>query len=333
MGIRIATYNVEWFDDHFNADNSMKTSAESDQKFKAVKHVLNLIKADLITIIEAPNTTTTTGVQSTVKKLENFAQWAGLATNKAMIGFPSGGRQEIAVLYNPGKMTVTHDPGGNSGSRSNPPFDGEFFFDTDDDRIKEVYQHYRPPLEARIGLSNGEVFYVMGVHTKSKGIFNSMDQVHLERESRRNRLKLYAECAWIRNRVEDWLGDNKKFAVMGDMNDGPGMDLYEMRYGHSAAEVIMGDLFDPNRILRNYIGRPKWTSYGWEPSSARFKDQTTETYVNVLIDHIFASPNMPTSGQPPVKVWNPYKHDDLKDHRTQFTNASDHFPVTLDLNL
>lgn len=333
MGIRIATYNIEWFDNHFNADNSMKSSSESDNKFQAVKHVLGLIKADLITIIEAPNTTTTTGVQSTVEKLENFAEWAGLSTYKAMIGFPSAGKQEIAVFYNSDKMTVTHDSGGQSDSRSNPPFDGEYFYDTDDDRIKEVYRHYRPPLEARIELTNGEVFYVMGVHTKSKGIFTSMDQVHLERESRRNRLKLYAECAWIRKRVEDWLDDAKKFAVMGDINDGPGMDLYEMRYGRSAAETILGDLFDPDRILHNYIGRPKWTSYGWEPASARFKDRITETYVNVLIDHIFASPNMPTSGDTPVKVWNPYEHDDLREHRGMFLDASDHFPVTMDLDL
>ncbi len=333
MSIRIATYNIEWFDNHFNEDNSLKLSGESEKKLNAIKQVFELINADLITIIEAPNTTTTTGIQSTVIKLENFAQWANLSTRNAIIGLPSPGRQEIAALYNPDKMTVTHDPGGRSKSRSNPPFNGEFFFDTDDDNIKEVYRHYRPPLEARVDLVSGDVFYIMGVHTKSKGIFNSVDQVHLERESRRNRLKLYAECAWIRRRVEDWLKEGKKFAVMGDVNDGPGMDLYEMRYGRSAIELIMGDLFEPDRILRNFVGRPKWTSYGWKPASARFKDRITETNVNVLIDHILASPNLPTVGEMPVKVWNPYEQDDLKQHRKQFLTASDHFPVTLDINL
>ncbi len=333
MSIRIATYNIKWFDDHFNEDNSLKLSGESEQKLKSIKHIFELINADLITIIEAPNTTTTTGIQSTVKKLENFAQWANLATRKAIIGLPSPGRQEIAALYNPDKMTVTHEPGGRSNSRSNPPFNGEFFFDTDDDNLKEVYRHYRPPLEARVNLVSGELFYIMGVHTKSKGIFNSVDQVHLERESRRNRLKLYAECTWIRRRVEDWQNENKKFAVMGDINDGPGMDLYEMRYGRSAVELIMGDIFEPNHILRNFIGQPKWTSYGWKPASARFKDRITETNVNVLIDHILASPNLPTVGEKPVKVWNPYEHGDLKEHRKQFLAASDHFPVTLDVNL
>ena len=166
----------------------------------AIKQVLELINADLITIVEAPNTTATTGEKNTTTKLENFAQWADLATTKAMTGFLSYGQQEIAILYNPDKMSVSHAPGGHTDSRSNPPFNGEFFHDTDDDNVKEVYKHYRPPLEARVQLNNGFEFYVLGVHTKSKGITASMDQVHLEQESRRNRLKLFAECAWIRNR-------------------------------------------------------------------------------------------------------------------------------------
>jgi len=211
------------------------------------------------------------------------------------------------------------------------PLTASFFYDTDDDDIKEVYRHYRPPLEARVDLAGGDVFYIMGVHTKSKGIFNSVDQVHLERETRRNRLKLYAECAWIRRRVEDWLQEEKKFAVMGDINDGPGMDLYEMRYGRSAVELIMGELFEPDFILRNYVGRPVWTRFGWAPASARFKDRITETYVNVLIDHILASPNLPIIGEKPAKVWNPYEASDISEHKKQFTAASDHFPVTLDL--
>lgn len=331
MPIRIASYNIEWFDDHFRDDNTLKTTAGSRAKFDAVKTVLELIDADLITVIEAPNTTTTTGIQDTVAKLENFADWAGLATNKAVSGFPSRGRQEIAILYNPNKMTVTHEPDG-TDSRSNPRFDGEFFVDADQDGIKEVYRHYRPPLEAKVELTGGGTFSVIGVHTKSKGIFSSMDQVHLERESQRNRLKLYAECAWIRRRVEDWLNDGRHFAVMGDINDGPGMDAYEMRYGRSAVETLMGDLFAPDRILRSYVGRPEWTRYGWEPASASFKDRVTETYVNVLIDHILASPNLPTWGENAGRVWNPYQDDTLKPHRKTFKAASDHFPVTLALD-
>ncbi len=333
MSIRIATFNIEWFDDHFNADNSMKATQASNQKFAAVREILELIQADLVNIVEAPNTTTTTGIQSTKEKLENFASWAGLSTREAIIGYPSGGRQEIALLYDPDKMHVIHHPGGNSGSRSNPPFNKEFFYDANQDRIKEVYKHYRPPLEARVELIGGDILYIMGVHAKSKGIFNSVDQVHLARESQRNRLKLFAECAWIRRRVDDWLNDSRQFIVMGDINDGPGMDAYEMSHGRSAVELVLGNIFEPERILRTFVGEPKWTRYGWKPASASFKDRITEDYINVLIDHIFTSPNLPTAGDQPARVWNPFQDEDLKPLRDVFLAASDHFPITLDVDL
>ena len=236
MKIRLTTYNVEWFDEYFNIDNTLKSDAESTMKFEAVRDVLREVDADLITIIEAPNTTATTGSQSTVEKLQNFASWANLKTKNAIIGYPSSGKQEIAILYNSSKMSVSHKPGGSKDSRSNPPFNGEYFCDTDDDRIKEVYKHFRPPLEAEVKLSNGSQFYVMGVHAKSKGIFNSVDLIHLEQSARRNRLKLYGECSWIRRRAEDWLKEKRQFVIMGDINDGPGMDYYETSYGKSAVE-------------------------------------------------------------------------------------------------
>ncbi len=333
MSVRVATFNIAWFDNHFNADNSMKMAQASVDKFEAVKEVLQRIQADLINIVEAPNTTTTTGVQSAVQKLENFASWAGISTTKAMIGYPSAGKQEIALLYDPNKMNVVHEKGGQSGSRSNPPFDKEFFFDADQDRVKEVYKHYRPPVEACVTLNSGNVFYVMGVHAKSKGIFNSVDLVRLERESRRNRLKLFAECAWIRQRVDDWFDDDRHFVVMGDINDGPGMDEYEAVHGRSAVELIIGSIYQPAQILRSYVGEPKWTRYGWNPASASFKDRITEDYINVLIDHILVSPKLPVVGDNPARVWNPFQDESLKSVRNIFLAASDHFPVTLDIDI
>ena len=156
--------------------------------------MLQALNPDLIGVIEAPNTAKDR-TESTVARLEAFAAWAAIPAKNAMTGIISGGQQELAVLYEPAKVTVTHDPGGRKGSATNPPFDEEFRFDTDDDRIKKVYKFYRPPLEARVGvIATGKSFQLMVVHPKSKGIFNAMDLAHWLRESVRNRLKLYAEC-------------------------------------------------------------------------------------------------------------------------------------------
>ncbi|NIP28910.1 MAG: endonuclease [Phycisphaerae bacterium] len=333
MSLRMCSYNIEWFNHLFNKDNSLKNGAEETERLTAIKNVLTSIQPDFIGIVEAPNTSAD-GQESTVKKLEAFANFAGLPTKKAVTGFVSPGTQEIAALYNPAKLTVVHAPGGDANLKKNPPFDGEFFFDTDDDRIKEVYKHYRPPLEVLVTVEGtGRNFNVIVVHSKSKGIFNSADMLHWERESLRNRLKLYAECEWIRRHVDELLKAQKDVIVMGDMNDGPGMDYYEIKYGRSAIEVVMGDIFEPGRILLNHGGKPKWTSKGWKPSSARFKDTITEKYVNVLIDHVLASSGLPVVADKPHKIWNPFENDDAKPLKSDLLKASDHFPVTLDLDL
>jgi endonuclease/exonuclease/phosphatase family metal-dependent hydrolase len=84
--------------------------------------------------------------------------------------------------------------------------------------------------------------------------------LHWEREPTRDRLKLYAECEWIHRRVDEWLDGNKHVVVMGDFNDEPGMDFYEFKYGHSAIEIIVVNIFEPDKTLRNYAEKPKWTT-------------------------------------------------------------------------
>ncbi|MCK5466594.1 hypothetical protein KAI56_03835 [Candidatus Parcubacteria bacterium] len=330
MLLRICSYNIEWFNHLFNKDNSLKTGIDEQKRLSAISNVLNQLNSDLIGVVEAPNTSAD-GQESTITKLENFANNANLPTNRVVTGYISAGTQEIAILYNPNKITVCHSPDGDSNSRSNPQFDGEFYYDTDNDRIQEVYKNYRPPLEARVKINNKE-FKIIVAHTKSKGIFSNMDLLHWERESHRNRLKLLAECEWIRRRVDVWLKEGSDVILMGDFNDGPGMDYYEFKYGRSAVEIIIGDIFSPNLILRNFTGKPKWTYKGWKPSTARFKDRITETYVNVLLDHILISSGIKANGNSPYKIWNPFENEEAKPFKNDLLEASDHFPVTLDLD-
>jgi len=332
VAIRVCSYNIEWFDDLFESNNTMKTGAKEQDRFGKIRDVIKGVDPDVLGIIEAPNTIVTNGTKNTITCLENFAAWAGLRTAKAAIGFISAGRQELAVLYDPAKVSVEHKPGG-SNTKKNPKFDDKFYFDTDDDEIKEEYKLYRPPFEAQITITaGGAVLNLILVHTKSKGIFNSTDMVHWKRESLKNRKKLYAECTWIRRHIDQLLEAGKHVIVMGDINDGPGMDYYEMKFGRSAIEILMGDIFEPHGILRNYAGRPKWTNYGWEPASTRFKDRFTEFYINVLIDHILVSEGVPvTAGS--HRVWNPYQLNEAKPLKDNLLKASDHFPVSIDVEL
>ena len=327
MALTICCWNIEWFDKLFDAQNGLRGDAKSTVRLEAIAEVLGSIDADLISIVEAPNTSR--GVRSTVACLEAFATQFGLRAGKAITGFLSQGKQEIAALYDPALVDVSHNPGG--GKKGNPRFDSTFEFDTDDDRIPEVYRFYRPPLELLVkSVGSNLSFELIVAHTKSKGIFSATDLVHWNLESARNRRKLFAECRWIRRRVEERLDAGREVLVVGDINDGPGMDSSEARFGKSAVEIIMGDLFDPQRILVSHIGKPKWTSKGWQPASTRFRDQFTGKSVSVLIDHALASQGLPVEAGSHA-VWNPSQYDPARALRKSLQEASDHYPVVLKL--
>jgi len=339
MSIKICSYNIEWFDKFFDKDNHLKpfnSDSKEDKKMKArldgLVTVFKKIDADIYGITEAPNTTTTTGHQSAIEKFKSFFEYADISGYDFAIGFPSAGRQEIVTVYKPEKLEVRHNAGGRPDSKSNPRFDGEFYFDTDDDRIKEVYKMYRPPLEVEVKIKGTDnEFELIVVHAKSKGIFSSMDMLNWDRENKRNRKKLFAECQWVRNRVEERLKENKNVIVMGDLNDGPGMDYYEFQFGKSAVEIIMGDIFEPEKVLRNYMGKPKWKNFGWSPSSTRFKDKMTGDPINAIIDHILMSKDVAYVADS-HQVLNPYEQKDLdEDLKESLKKASDHFPIIAEI--
>ena len=326
--IRVCAYNIEWFDRLFDGNDQPLESADAKKRAAAICDVLSMVDADIVGVVEAPRTTK--GSRSTVAALQNFSTTWKLPFDGVVTGFASAGNQELALWYDSSKLTISHDPGGKKKSKTNPPFDKSFRRDTDEDRVEEIYKHDRPPLEARVSLKDGTEFHVLLVHAKSKGIFRAVDLVRLRHESDRNRRKLFAEAFSIRQRVDDWLAAERHFVVMGDVNDGPGMDFYEQRYGRSALEIILGDLFEPERILRTMCGRPRWGEYGWRPSSARFRDRITEEYVNVLIDYVLVSPGFKASNH---RIWNPYEDDRLRASRKALRAASDHFPVSVDVDL
>ena len=68
-----------------------------------------------------------------------------------------------------------------------------------------------------------------------------------------NRRKQLAQALWIRGReVLDIIAE---VIVLEDLNDGPGLDLYEELFARSSFEIIMGQsqgpekqLFDPHAM-------------------------------------------------------------------------------------
>jgi endonuclease/exonuclease/phosphatase family metal-dependent hydrolase len=339
MKLNIAVYNMEWMVRLFDQDGKLKTDSESLARAGDLAEVVKKIDPDILGVVEGPDTTKNAN-KTASEQIKAWAHHFGLAADyKAVHGFPSRGRQELCALYKSSKVSVSHRP---TKAKNKNPFNQPFFVDTNEELIKEYYEHYRPPLELSVKPAAGgdELARIIVAHAKSKGIFDRVDFARYELLSERNRRKLFAECASIRERCDQWLADKpeRHVIVMGDINDGFGKDYYEQRFTRSAVEILLGDVWYPELILKSIIkDKPKIGKYGWTPSTSRFTDTVTDDQLNVLIDHILVSQGIKIQD---FTVWNPYlkqataeKDAEVKALKERLQSASDHFPVSAILEL
>ena len=273
MKLNVAVYNMEWMANLFTKDGEPETTGKDGERSAQLAEVVKTIDPDILGVVEGPDTTVS-GTKSASVQLEAWAAHHGLDTSyRAVHGFLSGGRQELCALFKSNKVMLRHAP---VQSQTKNPFNEPFLVDTTDSLIHEQYKHYRPPFEISVRPATGgdELARIIVAHTKSKGIFDAVDMARYEQLSERNRKKLYAECFSIRSRCDQWLADHPdmNIIVMGDINDGFGMDYYEQRFGRGAVEILLGDVWQPYKILKHVLPRPKLNKYGWTPSSSRYKD-------------------------------------------------------------
>lgn len=336
--MRIATWNVEWFAQLFDMHDQLLADGErsrrhgvsrSDQA-DGIAHVLERLDADLVVIVEAPNTGHT---QSTVRALESFAAAYGLRQSRALIGFENGTEQEIAALYDPARVTPVHDP---MASARAPRFDTAFDWDTDIDGQPETHVFAKPPLELRLtGPGLNPPLRLIGVHLKSKAPHNAVGADEAQRISIDNRRKQLAQSLWLRRRIDEMLDDRMPLLVMGDFNDGPGLDHYEKLFGRSSVEVVIGTSHAPERLLHDPHASA-WLNprQGFTLQTARFYHREFQCYVGALLDYMLASHDVVDRYRPRWRIWHPF--DDPRIYadpglRDALLAASDHFPVSIDL--
>ena len=340
--LRLATYNVEWMNALFDNAGRLLADRELSARYKVTRAeqlqalglVFTALDADGVMIIEAPDTSHR---RSTVTALQNFARHFGLRARKAVIGFASGTEQEIAFLYDPDRLTVAHDPRGlpapARGATGAPRFDTGLRYDFDDDGVDELVTVSKPPLELSVQVGD-KTLHLIGVHAKSKAPHGQVNAEEFRRISVDNRRKQLAECHWLRRRAEDHLAAGDSLIVMGDFNDGPGIDQYERVFGRSGVEVVMGLSGPANRQLTDPHAKMALTqAIGLHPTSARFWLAPRKSYFEALLDFILISPDLAASA-PTWRIWHPFndpKITAVPELSAAILTASDHFPVTLDL--
>lgn len=333
--LRLATWNVEWFnalfDDagrprHDRGPSGRHDVTRADQ-LDAIAIVLLALDADGIMVIEAPDTQ---GPRSTVKALERFAKEAGLRQCQALIGFPSETDQEIAFLYDPDRLSARHDPQGNG---TVPRFDKAFRYDLDTEATPETIRFPKPPLELAVSVG-GRRLRLIGVHAKSKAPYGARGRDEAIRIGIDNRRKQLAQCLWLRERVVAHLAGGDDLVVMGDLNDGPGLDEYERLFGRSGVEGVLGLDAEPGlRLFDPHAAMALSRRVGIAPTTARFYLREQARYFEALLDFVMVSPGL-AARAPAWRIWHPLndpavsRNPDL--HQALMT-ASDHFPVTIDI--
>ena len=123
--------------------------------------------------------------------------------------------------------------------------------------------------------------------------------------------------------------------VLGDFNDGPGQDEYEKVFGRSGVEIVLGEkgavhLLEPHARLA--LAAPRAAPL----ATARFRlPPPTARWLSALLDYVDGLAR-PRARKPRWRIWHPFDDPACwadEALRRALLHASDHFPVTLDLDL
>jgi endonuclease/exonuclease/phosphatase family metal-dependent hydrolase len=340
--IKLLCWNVEWMNDLFmagtgpaafrpdaekpqhNTDTTVKTRRED------LSGVLKDLAPDVVVVCEGP---------SRQEELKLFFDTDMPGTWQVGLQHSPAQSQNIgiAVRVDTGKFTAPilqlHDTA--ADKRFDP-----FLVDTDSDDLLEQHKFERRPLFAEVSPVGGAPFTILGLHLKSKGIFDAFEWSRWWDTADANRKKLLAQVTQIRLKfLEPFLSDPATAAtpliVCGDINDGPGLDASERRLFGSGVERLMGIIWRPQFCLGNALfdtlkPKDKEELDFSAIYTTSFKDPIFNgVYQREWIDHILYSRN-----QTGVWVTGAQVHSKMPDGTAiyiKYKHASDHFPISADV--
>jgi endonuclease/exonuclease/phosphatase family metal-dependent hydrolase len=341
--IKICSFNVEWMNDWFTSDSQPPAFLQTFKRdggpvcntAATATRAANLIRdidPDVLGIREAP---------SRPAEMELFIQEYlsdnGVARYSFFMG-DSGGAQKLALLYKPNGVHAQLAPHASITGLIDP-----WMSDVDGDFILQEYQFTRTPLVVNLKIGTHDL-QVIVAHTKSNFV-NKGAQLWSNPATRqsyvvaalKSRRRISSEAMHMRSYINSKLkaSASSNIIVMGDLNDGPGLDYFEQNYlTHNVIDILMGSAFDPEmEFVHAQHDVPRPTMY-----TATFDDfVTAERDKKLLLDHILLSPGLRRasglrkvagSGKiHHVEYKNLIKNDGLRrDHR-----PSDHTPVSVEL--
>ena len=343
--IRVASANLEWMNYWFTNDSDpvdWKTTftqdGQTNNTAKTAKRAAAMIKAinpDILAVEEGPSRD---GELALFIK-DHLSDAQGNPLYQFILS-DSGGAQRPALLYKPGAVTSASLAPHPSITNLIDPWEA----DVDGDMLLEPDYHFtRNPLVVDVKLG-AHTLQIIVMHTKSSFVNNGA--ALWNNPTTRQQYVVAALKARRRNgtegmRLREYLearldaAANAPIVVMGDLNDGPGLDYFEKRYlAHNVTDIILGSAYQRETMFTHaQHDVPVADRY-----TAVFDDFVENvTKKKLLLDHILLSPGLiTTSGLRKVANSGKIHHAEYTAQVTaggakRENRPSDHRPVSVQL--
>lgn len=303
--MRVVNWNIEWMNNWFAGGDEVAFKLSHEPRGRPgdaiadvaslctrVASVINALVPDALCVQEGP---------SDLREMELFVSTYlqdenGNASYRSFGGHVpgGGGAQKNYILVR------------NNGELSNPvelddarlePLIGEWQADVDGDAELQPYSFTRRPVVVDCEY-HSQTFRIISLHLKSKYIHegerrwnNPQTQPDFIREALIQRRRISAEAMKIRNYIDELVGADPQMPIIvaGDLNDGPGADLFEQHFlTHNLTDIVLGSTYEPQLLFEHAF---LWSVPEAERYTARFDDFIEDQDdVGLVLDHILVSP-------------------------------------------
>jgi endonuclease/exonuclease/phosphatase family metal-dependent hydrolase len=344
--LKITSFNAEWMNDLFYSDEPRFKEYHKKRRFTgpSIKNVpalcsriqgtIRQINPDILGIVEGPKLRS---------QMETFVQEylhdESGSPLYSVYESPSRRNQRPYLLVKRGVATSVrnlHDE-----PRYEKMTESWNFYPWGACLREEAKSHFfnRKPLAAEVQVGERRLTIIL-LHIKSKHISSEVkpsDWGPYVREAILARQKITSEIKQVRDYLNDALSEEmaRSIVVMGDLNDGPGRDLFEEQFIlQNLVDVIQGTLLEPEFSLYHVLEALQMGAF-----TVEFEDPIDRTKKRELIDHILVSPEMLTgnadfsylrgSGKVDHEAWESHRGDNADTVRDD--RPSDHRPVSCEI--
>ena len=341
--IRVCSCNGEWMNDWFTPDAeaaALKPTFTRDGHTSntiatatRLAAVIRAVDADIVALQEAPSRPAELHLF-----IQQFLSDAGIPRYQFFLG-DSGGAQKLALLCKPGSVDSAQLAPSTSLTLLLDAWDA----DVNGDGFLDGYQFTRQPLVVNVGVGGQTIQFIV-MHTKSNFV-NQGQQMWNNPATHQNyvvaallsRRRNGTEGMRLREYLDQALAADatSRLVVLGDLNDGPGMDYFEEKYlAHNVTDTIIGSAFQPEWIFQH-------AQHDVAPAqrfTAVFDDFVTNEHdKHLLLDHILLSPGLSgTTGLRKVPGSGTVHHAEydantVNQGKNREDRPSDHRPVSVQL--